>query len=109
MVELRLCNPKVGGSNPSSSSIMETNIDDNNQVYYCKSCLSLRIQSIEFNNEDVLFCDKCKDSNVACIDFDTWDKMYFDKYHHHFMEEDKNGLTHKERMDKELREVLNLH
>lgn len=82
---------------------------EDNQVFYCKSCLSLRIQSIDFNGEEILFCDKCKDSNVGKTDFNTWDDMYVNKYHHHFMEEDRNGLTHKERMDKELREILHLH
>lgn len=78
-------------------------------VYYCKHCLSLKIASLKLGNEDVDYCDKCKDTDIGVTDINTWDEMYFSKYHHHFMEEDRNGYTHQERMENELRELLNLH
>lgn len=93
------------GSNPSSSAMEDFNDEP---VYYCTHCLSLRIESVNLGIKDILYCGKCKDTDIGQTDFDTWDKMYVDKYGHHFMEENREGLTHKEAMDKELREILNL-
>jgi len=54
-------------------------IDDynNEPVYYCKECLSLRI--MEFTN-NISFCDRCGSTDIDTCHIDEWKKLYREKY-----------------------------
>lgn len=45
-------------------------------VYYCKDCLSLKIRSAE----DQDFCDKCGSANIGIASIFEWQQMYDEKY-----------------------------
>lgn len=51
-------------------------------VYYCKECLSLKILAID-NTE---FCDDCGSSDILQTNIREWEKLYMNKYNHKFIE-----------------------
>ena len=55
-------------------------------VYYCRSCLSLRIRDVEhISNSE--YCDECGSTDIGTTDIETWDKLYKARYKHKFLEE----------------------
>lgn len=55
-------------------------------VFYCKRCLSLRIMNIP-KVEDSDFCDTCNGTDIGQATIEEWEKMYEEKYHHKYLEE----------------------
>lgn len=47
-------------------------------VYYCKNCLSLRIES--FVNSEDLLCATCGRTDIETTDVFTWREMWKNKY-----------------------------
>lgn len=60
-----------------------TTEDYNNEpVYYCKQCLSLKIKTIgKFD-----FCDDCGSTNIDTTHIDEWDRQYQERYGETFLE-----------------------
>ena len=55
-----------------------TKEDYNNEpVFYCNHCLSLKILSL---NSNIDFCDECGSTEVNTTDISTWEEMYENKY-----------------------------
>ena len=54
-------------------------------VFYCKSCLSLKIRSVP-NMEDSEFCDECSSTDIEQCSIEEWEKMYIERYGHHYLE-----------------------
>ena len=52
-------------------------------VYYCTSCLSLKI--ITLDGQD--FCDKCGSINIKKISIDEWEELYEEKNSNKYLEE----------------------
>lgn len=50
-------------------------------VFYCKSCLSLRI----IYSDEINYCDNCGSADIGKTDIETWKKMYRDKYGEDFV------------------------
>lgn len=46
-------------------------------VYYCPRCLSLKIKS---DIADYCYCDDCGSTSVDEISIDEWEKLYEDRY-----------------------------
>lgn len=60
-----------------------TTEDYNNEpVYYCKQCLSLKIKVVGGFD----FCDDCGSTNVGTAHVDEWDKLYQERYGEAFLE-----------------------
>lgn len=60
-----------------------TTEDYNNEpVYYCKQCLSLKIKVVGGFD----FCDDCGNTNVGTAHVDEWDKLYQERYGEAFLE-----------------------
>ena len=55
-------------------------------VYYCRDCLSLRIGFIS-SLEDSEYCDKCGSTDIATASIEEWEAMYIEKYGHKYLEE----------------------
>lgn len=55
-------------------------------VYYCRDCLSLRIEFISLL-EDSEYCDKCGSTDIATASIEEWEAMYIEKYGHKYLEE----------------------
>lgn len=54
-------------------------------VFYCKSCLSLKIRSVP-NMEDSEFCDECSSTDIGQCSIEEWEKMYIERYGHRYLE-----------------------
>lgn len=49
---------------------------NNEPVFYCKQCLSLKIKSIS----DLDYCDECGSTEIDTININEWEKIYEEKY-----------------------------
>lgn len=54
-------------------------IFNNEPVFYCKHCLSLRIMTVP-EMEELDYCDDCGTTNIGQTDIETWRQMYKNKY-----------------------------
>ena len=54
---------------------------NNEPVYYCTQCLSLRIRSLE----DMEYCDKCGSTNIEQTHIEEWEQMYEKKYNSKYL------------------------
>jgi len=57
----------------------DTNTYNDEMVFYCKKCLSLRIKSVP-DMEDLNYCDECGATSIGETDIETWRQMYKDKF-----------------------------
>lgn len=55
---------------------MEENYNDE-PVYYCPICLSLRIKIFD---SSVDYCDDCGHTEIKTTDIESWKRMYREKY-----------------------------
>lgn len=46
-------------------------------VYYCKNCLSLRVMPL---NDKISFCDICGNTDIGKCHINEWMKLYREKY-----------------------------
>lgn len=58
---------------------MEENNFNNEPVFYCKNCLSLKVKIVP-GMEDLDYCDECGATSIAQTNIETWEKMYEDKF-----------------------------
>jgi hypothetical protein len=57
---------------------------DDEPVFYCKRCLSLKIKPIPlFNNQD--YCEDCGSADIGKCNIEEWLKLYKDKYGHPYV------------------------
>jgi hypothetical protein len=61
-------------------------IDEEDKVWYCKGCLSLRILELD---EETLYCDDCGCADIGEATIDEWDTMYQKKYNVKFLNKKK--------------------
>jgi hypothetical protein len=54
---------------------------NNEPVYYCSDCLSLRIRDIDGVN----YCDKCSSTNIEQTHIQEWEQMYNRKYYGNYL------------------------
>ena len=64
---------------------MDRDSYDDEPVYYCRRCLSLRIGQVPMVT-DKSYCEDCGTIDIATTSFEQWDEMYVERYGHHFME-----------------------
>lgn len=59
-----------------------TKEDYNNEpVFYCSECLSLRIRSLD----DIDYCDKCGSTSIEQTHISEWETMYTKKYNENYI------------------------
>lgn len=58
---------------------------NNEPVYYCKQCLSLRILGIP-GIEDLDFCDDCGSTNIGTTDIHTWEDLYKQRFNINYLD-----------------------
>ena len=58
-------------------------------VFYCKKCLSLKVLNIELI-EDSEYCDECGSTDIGTATIEEWDAMYVRRYGHHYLEDYNN-------------------
>lgn len=52
---------------------------NNEPVYYCNECLSLRIKTV-ISNSDLEYCDKCGGTDIRTAHIDDWRQKYINRY-----------------------------
>lgn len=52
---------------------------NNEPVFYCKHCLSLKIMN-ESQLPDLEYCGDCGSTNIEQTDISTWEEMYKQRY-----------------------------
>jgi hypothetical protein len=58
-------------------------------VYYCRRCLSLKIRQMPMVT-DMNYCEDCGNVDIVKGSIKEWDELYVEKYGHHYLEkEDK--------------------
>lgn len=61
---------------------------EDDPVYYCKRCLSLKIRQMPIlENQD--YCDECGSTEIETTQIETWCKMYKEKYGHDFVSKEE--------------------
>lgn len=58
---------------------------NNEPVYYCKHCLSLKIRNVPMI-EDSDYCDECGSTNIGQCSIEEWEKMYKERYGFKFLD-----------------------
>lgn len=58
-------------------------------VYYCRRCLSLRIRQMPMVSNKS-YCEDCGNADIGETDIKDWDEMYFEKYGHYFIEKESS-------------------
>lgn len=61
-------------------------------VFYCKSCLSLKIRFIK-SMQDSEYCDECGSTDIGQCSIEEWQKLYKERYGHSYLEEYNNNLN----------------
>lgn len=54
-------------------------------VFYCKHCLSLKIKSVP-SMKDLDYCDECGATAIAQTNIRTWEQMYKDKHGFNYLD-----------------------
>lgn len=54
-------------------------------VFYCTKCLSLKIRSVE-RLEDSEYCDDCGSTCIEKLSIDEWESLYKKKFNHRYLE-----------------------
>lgn len=67
-----------------SDSIVLKDEYNNEPVFYCVKCLSLKIRDIPYMS-DSDYCDACGSTNIQQTHIDQWEEMYEKKYGHKFL------------------------
>lgn len=55
-------------------------------VYYCKHCLSLKVRHIS-SMRDSEYCDECGSTDIQQASIEEWEKLYQSKYGHKLLDE----------------------
>ena len=56
----------------------DNNEFNNEPVFYCKQCLSLKIKSVP-GMEELDYCDDCGSTAIDSTDIETWRQLYKDR------------------------------
>lgn len=59
----------------------KTNSEEYNEepVFYCKSCLSLKIKTVLVGSS-LDYCDECGSTNIEQINIKEWEALYKERY-----------------------------
>jgi len=64
---------------------MKTEDYNNEPVFYCKKCLSLKIRDVE-HIENSEYCDECGSTEICTTNINDWDSIYVARYGHHYLD-----------------------
>lgn len=59
---------------------------NNEPVFYCKHCLSLKVRYIK-HIEDSEYCDECGSTDTGECSIEEWETLYKNKFGHKYLEE----------------------
>ena len=67
---------------------LQNDIYNKEPVFYCKSCLSLKIRFIQ-SIQDSDYCDECGSTDIEQCSVKEWEEKYKKRYGHSYLEEYK--------------------
>lgn len=67
---------------------MATETYEEEPVYYCKRCLSLKVRQMPMVANQY-YCEDCGTVDIAEGSFEEWDELYVERYGHHYLEKEK--------------------
>lgn len=69
--------------------MIQTDSQYNNEpVYFCKHCLSLKIMSI---SSELCYCEDCGSTDILKENISNWENLYKTKYKVKFLNKKSNG------------------
>lgn len=78
---------KLEGIYMNNSGVKIDKSEYNNEpVFYCKHCLSLKIRDAGL--PDLLYCDDCGSSNILSTSIVEWEKLYENKHGFKFLDKE---------------------
>jgi len=54
--------------------------NEDKDVWYCQSCLSLRIVNLSDDEMIPCYCDKCTSTDIGVISIENWESLYEGRY-----------------------------
>lgn len=57
-------------------------------VFYCKHCLSLKIRDAGL--PDLLYCDDCGSADIYSTSIEEWEKLYIERHGFRFLDKNYN-------------------
>lgn len=48
-------------------------------IYYCKSCLSLRVKTVRVNS-NLDYCDECGSTDIEQAHIEEWQRLHKERY-----------------------------
>lgn len=64
---------------------MQENDYNQEPVFFCKKCLSLKIRDVEhLDNSE--YCDSCGSTDIAQTSIEHWDTLYVTRYGKHYID-----------------------
>lgn len=70
-----------------NSSTEQYNQYNDEPVFYCKSCLSLRIKTVAVDL-GLDYCDECSSTDIGQSHIEEWKKLYRERYGFDFLDKD---------------------
>ena len=68
---------------------LQNDIYNKEPVFYCKSCLSLKVRFIQ-SMQDSDYCDECGSTDIEQCSIEEWQKKYIKMYGNVYLEEYNN-------------------
>lgn len=65
---------------------------DKEPVFFCASCLSLKIKSVEGMID---YCDDCGQTNIKTTNIQHWEELYEQKYGHKYVKKNYKSFKNK--------------
>lgn len=69
------------------NSCIEQSSQYNDKVFYCKSCLSLRVKTVAVNS-GLDYCDECGSTDIGETSIEEWERLYKERYGFYFLDKD---------------------
>ena len=71
--------------------ITSKDISNNEPITFCKTCLSIHIKTVKFEDTDqaVDYCVACSNTDLETTHISEWEDMYEERYGERFLTEKK--------------------
>jgi hypothetical protein len=71
-------------------------------VFYCKSCLSLKIKTVASGALGLDYCDDCGSTDVETTDIESWRQLYRERYGFDYLTKEIYNGREQNNRDKEV-------
>jgi len=69
--------------------MLKNDIENNEPVTYCKTCLSIHIKTVKFTSNEVHYCVPCGNTELDTAHISEWEDLYKDKYGEFFLTKER--------------------